>query len=164
MGKVTLNQAPLAALLLVVDPNHHHHDPDHQERDALFVPSMHTSTIVCSALSPWSKTGAFFYPRFCRHEIIIIFKFSNFNYKYVSLSTLIVQQKDNDDNDVAIEVSRELERHSMLPPKDRLPSAAVFIIQVKDDDVDDDLNNHHVRNLTYRPSYVPRYRRGHRYY
>ena len=55
----------------------------------------------------------------------------------------------------------------MLPSKDRLPSAAVFIIQVKDDDDDDDdddLNNHHVRNLTYRPSYVPRYRRGHRYY
>merc|ERR1711990_934783 len=34
------------------------------ERDSLFVPSMHTSTIVCSALSPWSKTGAFFYPRY----------------------------------------------------------------------------------------------------
>ena len=34
-----------------------------QERDSLFVPSMHTSTIVCSALSPWSKTGAFYYPR-----------------------------------------------------------------------------------------------------
>merc|ERR1739842_7743 len=34
------------------------------ERDSLFVPSLHTSTIVCSALSPWSKTGAFFYPRY----------------------------------------------------------------------------------------------------
>merc|ERR1712012_10170 len=34
------------------------------ERDSLFVPSMHTSTIVCSALSPWSKTGAFYYPRY----------------------------------------------------------------------------------------------------
>ena len=34
-----------------------------QERESLFVPSMHTSTIVCSALSPWSKTGAFYYPR-----------------------------------------------------------------------------------------------------
>jgi len=34
------------------------------EREELFTPSLHTSTIVCSAFTPWSKTGAFYYPRY----------------------------------------------------------------------------------------------------
>ena len=52
--------------------HHHHHHHHHQERDSLFVPSLHTSTIVCSALSPWSKTGAFFYPRYFDLQFVII--------------------------------------------------------------------------------------------
>lgn len=34
------------------------------DREELFSPSLQTSSIVCSALSPWSKSGAFYYPRY----------------------------------------------------------------------------------------------------